>query len=86
MYSVLLLGLYEAGVNGKVWRLLRSWYDGAIGYVRSERLFSGSFKISRGESISRYCHQLFFYSLWILCCDNWCHQDLVFVAFLLGTM
>ena len=25
-YSVLLLGLYEAGVNGKVWRLLRSWY------------------------------------------------------------
>ena len=29
-YPVLLERLYEVGVNGKTWRLLRSWYEGAF--------------------------------------------------------
>ena len=28
-YPVLLKRLYEVGVNGKCWRLLRNWYEGA---------------------------------------------------------
>ena len=47
-YPVLLLRLFETGVNGKTWRLLRSWYDGAVGCVRSGGMLSGSFEIGRG--------------------------------------
>ena len=27
-YPVLLEKLYDVGVNGKMWRLLKSWYEG----------------------------------------------------------
>ena len=33
-YPVLLKRLFEAGVNGKTWRLLRNWYEGARCQVR----------------------------------------------------
>ena len=33
-YPVLLHRLYEAGVNGKCWRLLRNWYEGAACQVK----------------------------------------------------
>ena len=42
---VLLSRLFEAGVT---WRLFRSWYDGAVGCVRSGSMLSGSFEIGRG--------------------------------------
>ena len=47
-YPVLLNRLYEAGVNGKTWRLLRSWYDGASCCVRCDGALSNSFKVERG--------------------------------------
>ena len=27
-YSVLLNRMFEVGINGKAWRLVRSWYEG----------------------------------------------------------
>ena len=33
-YAVLLEKLFEAGVNGKLWRVLKSWYEGGSGQVR----------------------------------------------------
>ena len=47
-YPVLLNRLYEAGVNGKTWRLLRSWYDGASCCVQCDGALSNSFKVERG--------------------------------------
>ena len=45
---MLLDRLYEAGVNGKTWRLLRSWYDGASCRVRCDEALSNSFTVERG--------------------------------------
>ena len=28
------LSLFQAGVNGKTWRLLRNWYEGGCGHVK----------------------------------------------------
>ena len=44
-YPVLLDRLYEAGVNGKTWRLLRSWYDGVSCHVWCDGALSNSFKV-----------------------------------------
>ena len=36
------------GINGKTWRVLKSWYQGAEGRVRVEGSLSRSFLIDRG--------------------------------------
>ena len=33
-YPVMLERLYEVGVNGKCWRLMKSWYEGATCQVK----------------------------------------------------
>ena len=35
-YPVLLEKLYEVGINGKMWRLLRSWYEGGSACVKMD--------------------------------------------------
>ena len=47
-YPVLLQKLFDAGVNGKMWRLLKSWYEGGSCQARLEGKLSQSFPVGRG--------------------------------------
>ena len=47
-YPVLLEKLFDAGVNGKMWRLLKSWYDGGSCKVRIDEMLSENFWVERG--------------------------------------
>ena len=47
-YSTLLKRLYEAGINGKTWRLIRNWYIDPKCMVRVNRCLSSTFTIQRG--------------------------------------
>ena len=47
-YPVLLKRLYESGVNGKAWRLLRSWYTSPKSMVRVNGLLSSPLTLERG--------------------------------------
>jgi len=47
-YPVLLEKLFHAGVHGKMWRLLRSWYDGGSCQVKLDGMLSHSFPVERG--------------------------------------
>ena len=47
-YAVLLDRLFEVGVNGKMWRLLRGWYTGAACQVRLGGRLSRSYCVGRG--------------------------------------
>ncbi len=51
---MLLEMLYEVGVNGKMWRLLKSWYDGELCQVKGVYLYYGSIEVFRFQSGSRY--------------------------------
>ncbi len=44
-YPVMLRRLFEVGVNGKAWRLLKNWYEGAKCQVRLGGALSETFKI-----------------------------------------
>ncbi len=47
-YPVLLDKLYEVGVNGKMWRLLKSWYDGGSCCVKVDGRLSERYPVERG--------------------------------------
>ncbi len=47
-YTVLLEKLFDAGVNGKTWRLLKSWYIGGSSQVKLDGMLSHSFPVERG--------------------------------------
>ena len=47
-YSVLLSKLFEAGVNGKTWSLLKSWYEDGCGQVKLDGRISDCVPINRG--------------------------------------
>ena len=47
-YDVLLHHLYAAGINGKAWRLIRSWYTNPTSAVRFSGSVSTPFVITRG--------------------------------------
>ena len=47
-YPILLKRLYEAGVDGKLWRLLKDWYEGGTGRVRLDGRLSDEFTVERG--------------------------------------
>ncbi len=47
-YPVLFKRLFEVGINGKTWRVLKSWYEDAMGYVRLDGASSECFEIGRG--------------------------------------
>ena len=48
-YPVLLEKLYDVGVNGKMWRLLKSWYKGGSCQVKVDGKVSDRFMMERGE-------------------------------------
>ena len=47
-YAVLLEKLFDAGVNGKMWRLLKNWYESCSCQVKLDGRLSNSFSIVRG--------------------------------------
>ena len=47
-YSVLLDRMFEEGINGKTWRLLNSWYDGACCQVKCDGTLSEGYVVGRG--------------------------------------
>ena len=47
-YNILFHHLYLAGINGKVWRLIRSWYTNLTCAVRFNGDISNSFSLQRG--------------------------------------
>ena len=47
-YSVLLERLFEVGINGKLWRLLKNWYEEVSCYVKIDGKSSEKFKVERG--------------------------------------
>ena len=47
-YPVLLQKLFDASVNGKLWRLLKSWYEGGSCQVKLNGKLSRRFPIGRG--------------------------------------
>ena len=47
-YPVLLTHLYHAGIVGKTWRLLKSWYSNSTSCVRIDGCVSREFPINRG--------------------------------------
>ena len=42
--------LFEVGINGKLWRLLRNWYEEVSCYVRIDGKSSEKFRVERGVS------------------------------------
>ena len=72
-YPLLLTRVFGAGVNGKTWRLLWSWYDGVSCCVRSGGHLSESFVVERGikQSVMDCIRYLLSYVLVLLslvCC------------------
>ena len=47
-YSVLLKRLYEVGIDGRAWSLLRSWYASPQSIVRVNGSLSSMFTLERG--------------------------------------
>ena len=47
-FPVLLDRLFQIGINGKTWRLIRDWYTGGTCCVRVDGVSSESFPIERG--------------------------------------
>ena len=47
-YPVLLVKLFDAGVNGKMWRLLKNWYKSCSCQVKLDSRLSNSFSVERG--------------------------------------
>ena len=51
-YPVLLERLYKAGVNSKMWRILKDWYEGGSARVRVDGQLSEEFTVQRGVKSS----------------------------------
>ena len=47
-FSILLDELFQAGISGKCWRLVRNWYGNLVSQVKLGTHLSKSFNISRG--------------------------------------
>ena len=47
-YPVPFNRIFEIGINGKTWRVLKSWYEGGVGQMRLDGALSGEFEIKRG--------------------------------------
>ena len=47
-YPILLQKLYDVGVNGKMWRFLKNWYEDGSCRVKVDGMVSGRFVVERG--------------------------------------
>ena len=56
-YPVLLKRLYEAGINGKTWRLIGDWYNHPRSRVRVGGQLSAEFTLERGVCRGQFYHQ-----------------------------
>jgi len=60
-YPVLLKRLYDLGVNGKCWRIIKSWYENASCKVKlDEGVFSESYPVEE-ESNKAQCSPLLYF-------------------------
>ena len=60
-YPVLLEKLFDVGVNGTMWRLLKSWYDRGSCKVRIDGMLSEIFWMERGVKQGQCCPQHSFF-------------------------
>ena len=47
-FPILLQHLYDAGINGKCWRVIKNWYSQSTVRIRSNGLVSDPFVVGRG--------------------------------------
>ena len=47
-YGVLLRHMFNLGINGKCWRLIKDWYSESWGVVKIRDQMSARFPLSRG--------------------------------------
>jgi len=47
-YPVFLDRLFDAGINGKMWRLLKNWYEDDSCQVKLDGRLSGRYSVERG--------------------------------------
>ena len=47
-YPVLLQRLFDGGINGKLWRLVKDWYSGSRCMVKTNGSYSGDYNVERG--------------------------------------
>ena len=47
-FPILLCHLYSLGINGKTWRIIKSWYSSPTSRVKHQNVFSAPFPINRG--------------------------------------
>jgi hypothetical protein len=45
---ILLQRLFDLGINGKCWRLIKNWYTGSRGQVKVDNHLSDPFPVERG--------------------------------------
>ena len=50
-YAVLMDKLFEVGVNGKMWRLLRYWYEGGSCCIKVDGRLSATYSVGRRGSV-----------------------------------
>ena len=74
-YAVLLNRLFEVGVNGKMWRVLRSWYDGCKCMVKYNGHLSACFDVSRGVKQGSILSQPYFLWSWVHCFRDCSHHS-----------
>ena len=58
-YSVLLNRMFEVGINGRTWRLVRSWYEGARCHVKWNELCQGVLKLVGVSNKDQFYHQFY---------------------------
>ena len=64
-HCILLQSLFEAGINGKVWRLIKACYSNLTAVVKSGSTLSAPFAVTRGvQQGSVYSHPPSFSLLW----------------------
>ena len=69
-HAILLRSLFEAGVNGKSWRLIWFWYSNLTAVVRSGAITSSPIHILRGVQQGSVLSPIFF----LVIMDNLLHQ------------
>ena len=68
--AILLCSLFKAGVNGKSWRLIRTWYGNLSAVVRSGSTISPAIPILRGVQQGSVLSPIFF----LVIMDDLLHQ------------
>ena len=68
---MLLQCLYNKGICGRTWRIIKSWYTSAMAAIEIENTVSELFSKREGYNKDLCCHQLYS-SLWWMKCSKKC--------------